>query len=584
MNHTTMRCLTRFIFSLGIGLLAMISAASAQRFQTTFGGMAAEAGRGGVRPLNGGGGYICAGFSNSFGNNMDVYVVKSNLAGGIVWANAYNFGGDDFGYDIQETVAGDFIVTGVTNAGGNNDMFILKLNAAGAVIWAETFGAGNEDWGWDILQAGNGDYVAAGWSFTAAGNQDALIVRTNPAGGVIYAQTYAPAGGGGNEFFHGLFQAGNGDLLACGGTTSFGAGQQGLVMRINFATGAPIWANQIGGAVNEVFHSVIELTVGAQAGNIVAAGFTSTIAPLDFYVAKYNGAGGFIGPDISGGTAGGAEEMFQVRESKVLNPGNLLLTGRINPGPLGGDDGYVVQMVPAWGCPVGKVWSMAYGGGGLDQLYSGNEDPLNCIPGYILCGLTATPAFLPAGDPQQVYEIKTNNVGQSGCNELPPADRCTQPNYPNAAVALANVTHAWGVFWNVNRIPGNVLRVLCFTPCPAPPVGAHLSDGSDGISSDNSSVSSAPDDARIADRAATYPTPVAAGESFRVDYTLGRGREVAVVVSDVSGHVVYQRREETGAGNGSMTIGTDGWASGSYLVRVDLGSETQTRRIVVMDR
>ncbi|MDB5035185.1 MAG: lipoprotein [Chlorobi bacterium] len=575
--------MTRLFVALGITFLFMISAASAQRFQTTFGGMAAEAGRGGVRPLNGGGGYICAGFSSSFGNNVDVYVVKSNLAGGVIWASAYNFGGDDFGYDVQETVAGDFIITGVTNAGGNNDMFILKLNAAGVVIWAETFGGVNEDWGWDILQAANGDYVAAGWSFNVAGNQDALIVRTNPAGGLIYAQTYSPAGGGANEFFHGLFQAANGDLLASGGTTSFGGGIQGLVMRINFFTGVPIWNNVIGGPANEVFHSVIELGVGGQAGNIVAVGFTNGIAPLDFYAVKYNGAGGFLAPDISGGTAAGAEEMFQVRESKVINPGNLLLTGRINPGPLGGDDGYVVQMVPAWGCPVWKVWSMAYGGVGLDQLYSGDEDAANCIPGYILCGLTTTPAFMPAGDPQQVYEIKTNNVGQSGCNEAAPVDRCTQPNYPSAPAAMANLNHAWGVFWNVNRIAGNVVRVLCFTPCP-PPVGANLADGSDGIPSDHSSASSTPDDARTIDHAMTYPNPVAAGEAFRVDYTLGRGREVTVVVSDVSGHVVCQRREETSLGNGSMMIETGGWASGSYLVKVDLGSETQTRRIVVMDR
>ncbi|MBS1910487.1 MAG: T9SS type A sorting domain-containing protein [Bacteroidetes bacterium] len=579
-----------------LGLVFAGARAHAQTWQSTFGGVQTEDGRGGVKPLLLGGGYISVGTTNSFGQNNDVYVVEENLTGGIVWAFAYDFHGNDYGLDIQELAGGGFIITGRTDVNGSSDLLLLKINAAGGVVWGETFGGANYEAGVDVLEAANGDYVAVGEAHLAPANQDGLMVRTNAAGAPIFVRTYAPAGNPANEDLRGLYEAANGDLITCGATTSFGNGMQGWVMRTTNA-GIPIWSNHVGLGANENFNSVIELTVGAQAGNIVAVGATTGTPSPDFYVAKFNGGGVMIAPDIAGGGNPSVEEMFQVREMKVVGaPGDLLLTGHMNPGPLGGDDGYVVDMTPVWGCPSGKNWSMAYGGNGLDQLYSGAEVATNCLPGFILCGLTQPLA--PPLDPQQMYVIKTGLLGVSGCHEARPVDNCNTPGYPSVQAPMSPVSASWGIMKPVAVIPGRVTQNLCFTACPAvpaphtpdvhqpsmPAIEPWYRDGrlsSRDVHGPDQGIAAVAADEGTGAGTLMYPNPVAEGSSFEVRYSLGVGAQVSVVISDAYGRIVYQRTADAKDGSGFQVINTTGWAMGSYLVRVDGGTRSQTKRVVV---
>ena len=586
------------------GCLMVAGNLHAQTWQSLFGGLGVETGRGGVQPLAGGGGYISVGTTPSFGPNNDVYVVQENLAGGIVWAFAYDFGGQDYGLDIQELAGGGFIITGKTDVnGGVDDLFLLNINAAGAVVWASTFGGPAIEAGRDVIETANGDIVAVGESYAFGPlNQDGLIVRTNPAGVPIFVDTYGPPAGGLNEDLRGLFEAANGDLLVCGATTSFGMGTQAWLMRTT-AAGLVLWSTHTGGPAIEEFNSVIELAVGVNAGQILAAGATTGPAPQDFYLAKYTAGGVMIVPDISGGGAMSADEVFQIRELQIgAAPGNILLVGHMNPGPLGGDDGYVVNMTPVWQCPnLGKNWSSVYGGNGADQLYSGVDVAVNCYPGFILCGFSASPNLLAPGDVQQHYVIKTDIVGISGCNEIRPGDRCTQPNYPVVAAPMLATPWPWGVPHAVLQIPAMVTQNLCFRACPPPaphrqdPVERGIAAIQSGawvetgiapaltVHTPGNGVASAPDVlATIA--VSAVPNPVAAGNTFQVRYTLGQAMPIGVVVSDMSGTVVYRRAPENASGNGSIGISTAGWPAGSYMVRTDLGNETRIERIVVVGK
>ncbi|MDB5035183.1 MAG: lipoprotein [Chlorobi bacterium] len=530
----------------------------------------------------------------------------------------YDFGNsNERGYDIQETATGDFIVTGWTDVPGTQEMFILKVNNQGQCLCATTFGpglAGTNSLGWDIMQdANSGLYVAAGWVTNINGLRDGLLAVVDQNCNRVCVTTYAPAlpTPDRDDYFHGIWQSPtNGNYILCGGTTSFGSANQAWILEVapaNTACNSPIlWSQHVGGPQgNEEFNSVIELTAAAQVGNIVAVGSTTdpAVAPSDFYVAKFTGGGLFIA-DVTGGGVATADEMYQVRE---LGNTNLLLTGNMNPGPLGAQDGYAVEMSNAWGCPVGKVWSMAYGGTGNDRLYSGSEDPNNCVPGYILCGLTASPNLI-APDPQQMYLLKTNNLGSTSsvCPEVRPFDRCTTPNFPSLQARTVFKVQPWGVNWPINCNPACAGFLICSLACPPPAaVNKPLSDNGDmglwndrkdaasihggaapgtltGISHEN--VAGAPANAATADLATTYPNPVSVGSSFQLQYTLGGGKAFSVVISDVSGNIVYTQKGESDSRSGSLTVSTKGWTAGSYLVKVDLGTETQTKRMVVIDK
>jgi Tol biopolymer transport system component len=93
----------------------------------------------------GDGGYLLVGATNYSHRNTrreDVYLVKTDPAGEIVWAKAY--GGDDFdrGNAVIQASDGGFVVLGDTEScgAGHWDMLLLKVDADGNELWSKTFG------------------------------------------------------------------------------------------------------------------------------------------------------------------------------------------------------------------------------------------------------------------------------------------------------------------------------------------------------------------------------------------------------------------------------------------------------------
>ena len=64
------------------------------------------------------GGFILAGYSNSYGAAADVYVVKTDPYGTQEWDKVYGGPNLDRAYEIIETHDGHFIIVGVTNSPG----------------------------------------------------------------------------------------------------------------------------------------------------------------------------------------------------------------------------------------------------------------------------------------------------------------------------------------------------------------------------------------------------------------------------------------------------------------------------------
>ena len=94
------------------------------------------------------GGYIIAGHTQSLGaSNYDLYILKLDLFGNAIWQRAYGGSGDDRAQAIQQTSDGGYIVAGYTNSFGlgNYDVWILKLDSAGAIQWQKTLGGSGVD-------------------------------------------------------------------------------------------------------------------------------------------------------------------------------------------------------------------------------------------------------------------------------------------------------------------------------------------------------------------------------------------------------------------------------------------------------
>jgi hypothetical protein len=83
------------------------------------------------------GGFILSGNTSSYGNLNpgygDVYIVKTDSLGNVVWASTYGGTDNEEGLQITESTDNGFIISGYTNSFGNGqeDVFLVKIDSAG---------------------------------------------------------------------------------------------------------------------------------------------------------------------------------------------------------------------------------------------------------------------------------------------------------------------------------------------------------------------------------------------------------------------------------------------------------------------
>jgi hypothetical protein len=116
---------------------------------------------------------------------MDVYVIKTDAIGNIVWSKSFgNKPFYDYGNAILESEDGGYFVAGATKSIVDNhkiydnDVYLVKLDSGGNVLWENTYGGSGSDWARCASAAGNGGLVIAGHTDSEGeGFFDVLFVR-----------------------------------------------------------------------------------------------------------------------------------------------------------------------------------------------------------------------------------------------------------------------------------------------------------------------------------------------------------------------------------------------------------------------
>ena len=142
------------------------------------------------------GGYLLIGSTNYSHRNTrqeDVYLVKTDASGEIVWARAY--GGDDFdrGNAVVQAGDGGFVILGETESSGAGDwdMLLLKVDADGNELWSKTFGGPAQERGNAIRRTADGGAILVGSTKSfGAGGTDLYLVRTDDLGNEVWSTTY----------------------------------------------------------------------------------------------------------------------------------------------------------------------------------------------------------------------------------------------------------------------------------------------------------------------------------------------------------------------------------------------------------
>ena len=212
-------------FGAGEGDVYLVKTDSQGRetWSTTFGGTQDDSGYSVQETSDGG--YIIAGHTMSFGSgSADVYLVKTDSQGRETWNRTFGGSQDDLGYSVQETSDGGYIISGYTmsfNAGGR-DGYLVKTDSQGRETWSTTFGGSGHDFGWSVQETSGGGYIIAGHTMSfGAGEGDVYLVKTDSQGRETWSTTF---GGSQDDGGYSVQEASDGGYIIAGYTLSFGAG------------------------------------------------------------------------------------------------------------------------------------------------------------------------------------------------------------------------------------------------------------------------------------------------------------------------------------------------------------------------
>jgi len=214
--------------SVDIWILKLSSAGDIE-WQETYGGRYDDKSRSIQQTIDGG--YIVAGWTNSFsdGCDDDIWILKLSSEGDIEWQKSYGESRDDEAQSIQQTIDGGYIVAGWTNSfsdGYDDDIWVLKLSSEGDIEWHKIYGGNDVDRALAIQQTDDKGYIVAGWtnSFGVVDDDDIWVLKLSLEGDIEWQKAY-----GGNysqDYALAIQQADDGGYVIAGSTRSWGAGEE----------------------------------------------------------------------------------------------------------------------------------------------------------------------------------------------------------------------------------------------------------------------------------------------------------------------------------------------------------------------
>ena len=142
------------------------------------------------------GGFVAAGFTDSYGaGNDDIYLVKVDSMGSLLWSKTFGGSGFEYGYDVIETAGNGLLIVGEGTSWGtgpaNTDIYVIKTDAKGDTLWTYVYGDSTDNVGFSLIERQDSSYLIAGCTdcYVLSSNDYFLAIDSN--GIVMGAKRYA---------------------------------------------------------------------------------------------------------------------------------------------------------------------------------------------------------------------------------------------------------------------------------------------------------------------------------------------------------------------------------------------------------
>jgi hypothetical protein len=290
-------------------------------------------------------------------NGADIFIVKYDSAGVVIWAKKAGGADNDYAYALNTDKAGNVYVTGdfsgsanfdntILKSSGMKDAFIAKYDSAGVLQWVQKAGGTKNDAGNGIYVDNIGNtFVTGEFSDSASfgptrlisnGASDMFIAKYNSSGNVEWVKN---AGGKNNDAGNAIKKDGWGNIYVTGnfrGTASFAdtsitssGGADMFVAKYN-SLGRLLWVRQAGGKENEESNGI---TVDGNGNSYITGSFKNTMhfqrtndlysdEGTDVFIVKYDSVGKLVWTQRAGGLSNDLAQGIDIDQT-----GNIYITG-----------------------------------------------------------------------------------------------------------------------------------------------------------------------------------------------------------------------------------------------------------------
>jgi hypothetical protein len=309
-------------------------------WQKCLGGSSDEAGFAVRQTIDGGyvtAGFSQSNDGDVSGNHgqQDYWVVRTDPGADITWQKSLGGNSIDQATSLDETTDGGFIVAGysysnngdVTGNHGSSDVWVIKLDDAGTLLWQKALGGTSDDAANSIAQTTDDGFIVAGYSSSndgdVSGNHglwDYWVVKLDATGNLVWQKSL---GGSNNDVAYAVKQSSDGGYIVTGysessdGDVSGNSGARDFwIVKLN-EIGDLEWENYFGGSAYDESYAVAETA----AGDFVASGFAGSNdgdvsgnhGGYDFWVVKIDAIGNMVAQACFGG--GSTDQSFSMDET-----------------------------------------------------------------------------------------------------------------------------------------------------------------------------------------------------------------------------------------------------------------------------
>lgn len=304
------------------------------KWEKTIGGKRYDVGKSIMKTADGG--FVIVGETKSKGHGqLDIWVMKVNSKGEILWDKALGDKNFDFAasfVSVAKAVDDGYVVVGhVRSKSGDYDVWMLKMDESGKVLWDRTYGKDDNDFASSVMTTPNGNYIIAGNTKKNDGLYKFWLINLDKKG-MLIDEKVLPDGDVANTIANGP----DGGYIVAGNTET-GTGESNMWVMLMDRNFNIVWQKIVNAKMFDYANSVIPTFDGG----IVVAGFSHKIkgeSNHDWRIIKFNRIGDVVWEKNFGGDN-------DDRPNMIIQPENgaFVAAGHTKSEGAGHDDFHIIK-------------------------------------------------------------------------------------------------------------------------------------------------------------------------------------------------------------------------------------------------